>query len=378
MNLQNFVKALGRLLIFGAFCLATWMGYSALQNSVAGCGPGSGCAELLDTRWATAFGIPVAFFGALVYFAAFAGRSGGPAFLRFGWVLSLWLIPIAAGWFLAIQIATGTFCKWCLITHALACAGAAMLLWLAQRDPKAESDGIVMRLGSPACALVAWFALATFQLFSVPPEPSIPIARQMVAEQVLAERHGDMVWLHGGKIKVRIKDCPSIGPKNSEQVAVALIDYACAGCRRMRGVLEDVKQKLGDEACVLYLPGVATPEGAALHRHMLVLSRIDPELHDAFARDLSAGRLIADPEALLRKIAGAVGAEAFQDAARQNVDWVDAMMASGAELQRLNEERRMCACSPSSSPGRRSITGLDESPDNYIAAARTRRCQNWR
>src|SRR4051794_10800491 len=63
----------------------------------AGCGKGSGCAEVMSSRWAGSFGMPVSLPAALVYFASLVltwsvGTRRSHAQRRRAW---RWLIALA-------------------------------------------------------------------------------------------------------------------------------------------------------------------------------------------------------------------------------------------------------------------------------------------
>ena len=60
------------LLILGlltiAFCVATYLGWTGLQSgSVAGCGPESGCGDVLSSRWSSWLGVPVSLLALPLY-----------------------------------------------------------------------------------------------------------------------------------------------------------------------------------------------------------------------------------------------------------------------------------------------------------------------
>lgn len=115
------------LILFGTLALLVAAGASGVLAatklgyipSLPGCGAGSSCDAVTNGPWGTipVVGWPVSFLG----FAWFAG-------LLFGWITSagnsrglLWLIRlgvIASVGFVVLMGGLGSFCKWCLLTHA--------------------------------------------------------------------------------------------------------------------------------------------------------------------------------------------------------------------------------------------------------------------
>jgi uncharacterized membrane protein len=128
-----------RVLCGLAMVVSVYLVWTSLsKGNVVGCGPESGCHEVLKSRWASWFGIPVSLFGFLAYLAFFLGTYRlGPkvpaASQRQIWMLLLPCAILIAGgavWFTGIQMfVLGTFCPYCLTTHSLALTAAIILLF---------------------------------------------------------------------------------------------------------------------------------------------------------------------------------------------------------------------------------------------------------
>ena len=137
-----------RLLMTVAVALCVYLVWVSLGGkAVAGCGPESGCREVLRSRWAYWFGVPVSAPALVLYLALFAGtfrlqRQRPPALQRLAWH---WIIPgsvLAVGaalWFLALQVfVLKRVCPFCLGTHAAVVAAVGCLLRHAPLRPVPE------------------------------------------------------------------------------------------------------------------------------------------------------------------------------------------------------------------------------------------------
>src|SRR5580765_5226238 len=82
-----------RLLTAGAIVVACYLVWASLSGSaVAGCGPDSGCDQVLHSRWAYWFGIPVSGIALLVYGTIFTvtfwlGLKSPPLLQRKAWAV---------------------------------------------------------------------------------------------------------------------------------------------------------------------------------------------------------------------------------------------------------------------------------------------------
>lgn len=158
------------LAVIGSIFLA-WV---SLQNGpVAGCGEGSGCNKVMQSRWAYWLGMPVSIPAVLAYLSLLVialrllhDRPIQPQRLLWGcaWILSV-MISLAAVWFIGLQaLVIHAFCKFCLTVHACALLASAILLaraWAAQTphgqalEPKASLTS-VSECGISRSAILGW------------------------------------------------------------------------------------------------------------------------------------------------------------------------------------------------------------------------------
>src|ERR671914_319064 len=102
--------------------MSAYLTYSAWQGqAVAGCTVGSACDVVLNSRWATLFGMPTSFWGFLTYalLAAIAWNKRVAAQWRFAWVVSLfgllYSLYLTSVSFFELQAA----CPYCLASLGL-------------------------------------------------------------------------------------------------------------------------------------------------------------------------------------------------------------------------------------------------------------------
>lgn len=115
-NWPLFVLAAIGMALSGYLTLSAWAG-----ANVAFCTEGEGCDVVLNSRWATLFGVPTSFWGFLTYglLAAVAWNRHAANQWRWAWVISLfgllYSLYLTAISFFVLQAA----CKYCLTSLAI-------------------------------------------------------------------------------------------------------------------------------------------------------------------------------------------------------------------------------------------------------------------
>jgi uncharacterized membrane protein len=169
-----------RVFLVLALAGASYLAYVSLSGGgVAGCGPGSGCSQVLSSRWAYWLGVPVSIPAIAIYLGLLitTWTGGGPAprvnkpATRCMMVALGGLIVLAAVWFGVVQYAIiKHWCKFCLATHASALAAVGLLLRDALGSQPAPAPAPRPALRVPklatgvAAALLAMALLITGQL----------------------------------------------------------------------------------------------------------------------------------------------------------------------------------------------------------------------
>ena len=171
--LRGGIAALIRLLILAAGGISAYLlSVSLSGGNAVGCGPGSACDAVLQSRWAYVFGIPVSAFALIVDLSLLVTTfSCGPKFTpkqrRGAWEI---LVPCSvlvlgtALWFTALQaFVLHRFCPWCSAAHACGALAAILLLTrvpVTDSKERRDKDPAVSRPAALRLAIVAVGAVA--------------------------------------------------------------------------------------------------------------------------------------------------------------------------------------------------------------------------
>lgn len=279
------------LLSIGALLVSAYLTYNSIVKgtSPAGCGAGSGCAEVLGSKWSRVGGIPVSLAAVLTYLVVMIGvpmslsrrkskRSAGGAALSFAAAAMLG----SAAWFIYLQaFVVGAFCPYCIAGHILGVLLAGLLVFrLRARHLLAGAVGL-------ACVLV----LAGVQIKT----PAVLARLDTPANGTDSDvTHADRrtVTLLGGKLILHPDDEPLLGTPDATHVMVMMLDYACLHCRHTHGVIEQYQHTHPGELAVILLP---TPMNRACNPHA------PAETTQRFAESCELARIalavfLADPD----------------------------------------------------------------------------------
>ena len=270
-------RTLARVLIGIAILISCHLGWVSFSGSGAiGCGPESGCSEVLKSRWAYWFGVPVSLFGLAAYIGLLAATvriaAGKPAPAQYqGWVM-IWVCGIlvlgGAIWFTGLQaLVIKAFCPWCLTAHGAASVAALLLLSRTPFHPLNKSSkskgkkethspsvfkpAMAMRLTLVALAglaiLAAGQVLHQPKTFAVTPTPGA----STVETNVQTAR---ILSLFDGRIRLNLDEVPLIGRRDAPHVMVGLHDYTCKGCRQMHHPLLELQRAFSNDLAIVSLP----------------------------------------------------------------------------------------------------------------------------
>lgn len=223
---------------------------SLSASPIAGCGAGSGCAEVLGSKWSRWFGLPVAGLGALIY-AAMAAAAWPVALSRpRRLVLASGLAAVtgAALWFVLLQSAVlGRFCAWCLAAHGVGLlAAGAGVLWLGRRA--LPSAGLALGLAGVA-------VLAAGQVLSAG-RPSHLLSSPDARPGTGGDAAGGgrrAVFAKGGK-SFALGSVPLLGDAAAPKVLAEYLDYRCEACRRLGRHLQVLLERHPGGVAVVVLP----------------------------------------------------------------------------------------------------------------------------
>ena len=337
-----------------ALAIAVYLAWQSMAGkAIVGCGPESGCGQILKSRWSVVGGVPVSLLGAGAYVLLIVSALRGEA-------KSLWsrriecaasmLVLGGAVWFTIVQaVILKAFCPWCCTAHFLATVGVVML-WSARRQVPRNAVG---RLGFASFALpvvaVAGMAILQSQL----PEPE-RIQERSLTQSV--ESNSGRVSLYHGKITLDTANLPVIGLPGASLTAVAITDFTCPHCRELHQTLTRLTAERPGQFNVVLLPGAYEPEARELHRIMLTLWRLDRDRYKTLADELIGGSVNPKVADVLGWIQKRLDGK-FYELAWVHADWVQATLRQGEDLLALNRQEVGAATLPQIMIRDRVLTG---------------------
>jgi uncharacterized membrane protein/protein-disulfide isomerase len=281
------------LLAIAAVCAGYLAWVSFHHGSVVGCGTGSGCDAILQSRWAYWLGLPVSLPACLAYLGLlgatrFTQHAATPDDERGAWVaiivLSLVIVG-AAVWFVALQFFVfHAFCKFCLAAHISATVAA--IICLAHVPLAADPTTPMWSTGSgkkgvPRQALVSLALLGISGVFvlvggqlsfqkqrnfvAVGPQPGKPQTNLSLAElraQLESQRLSPksrlvgpgLLSLYRDQFVLSLDELPMMGSPKASNIIVYLYDYSCEHCRKLHEFVTKAHHELGPEFGVVCLP----------------------------------------------------------------------------------------------------------------------------
>jgi len=167
-------EPLAAVLLATALSISLYLAWqSTAGNVIPGCGPQSGCNQILSSRWSIVGGVPVSLLGAGTYAVLLLSvLLGAPRAL---WRHRLergmaFLVVAGALWFTVVQaVILRAFCPWCCSVHGVALAGV-LALWFARRKTAASSSSGRFRFAEVALPMAVVAGVALFQNASSEPE----------------------------------------------------------------------------------------------------------------------------------------------------------------------------------------------------------------
>lgn len=323
--------------LFGAaLVIALYLAWqSAAGKGMPGCGPESGCGQILTSRWSVVATVPVSLPGAAAYgFLLFSSLRGGAVTLarrRWEWGVSL-LVLSGALWFTIVQaFILHALCPWCCAAHFLASAGV-VALWRARRQSRAPAAGSRPGIAELVLPFAAVAVMAMLQ--SRTPEPER--IHEKTLSQSLVAGPGTLS-LCSGRLVLDAASLPAIGLPNSAVTAVALTDFTCPHCRDLHRTLMQLAAERPGQFRTVLLPAAFEPEARELHRIMLSLWRIDPEGYRTLAEELIAGSVNPGAADVLAAVQKKVNGR-FYELAWAQAGWVQDTLRKGEELMALNRK----------------------------------------
>jgi uncharacterized membrane protein len=378
-----------RVLLLIAASGSIYLAWESFHNgSVAGCGVGSGCSAVLQSRWAYWMGLPVSVPAVLVYFALLGStillqKNSSPDDQRGSWaaiiILSIVLVGSAL-WFVSLQVfVIKSFCKYCLTAHLCGCVAAVLCLknipFATEPNTPMWSTGSGKR-GVPRQAMLSLLLIAlagvsvlaggqilvqkdlnvvkvvkntdasaatnqSAQAPGLPAEivPSSPHA-QIIAPRTLS--------LYNKQFVIKLDDVPVMGSRDAPHVIVCLLDYTCSHCRALHPILEQMSQQFSNQLCIVCLPlslsprcniyipqnSKANPESCEYAKLSLAVWHFKPEAYRQFDEWLFADDTVPPLDQARARAAQLLGAGKLDSAL---VDpWVLDQLQADIKIHRAN------------------------------------------
>jgi uncharacterized membrane protein len=222
-------------------------------GSMIGCGGGSPCEQVLNSRWSSIGGIPISGLAVGVYLALlvtgfFTGPSTEASVSRLARRVMLILagsIAASAIWFTVLQKwVIGSFCPWCMTTHITGFILAILVIvrTIAENDIPSGKHRSVRPAISPILAGMALTSiLAAFQVIFTP----APVYK-------------------GGKsldniVTVDYHNVPIKGSPDAPYVVTLLFDYECSHCQKMHFLLDEVIRRYSGKLAFVLCPAPLNP-----------------------------------------------------------------------------------------------------------------------
>lgn len=368
-----------RVLFGAAAASALGLSISALARSpLPGCGDASGCDSVLQSAYASFFGLPVALAGLFLYtvclllLGSWVRRSRDWNSVLCGAALAI--SALGALWFTGVQFfILKSFCPWCLFAQA--CAFTGVLIALLARvqaahqapDYTASLAGAASRVGSRAfrngvitCATLAGGALLWFA-------PRLRTGAQVVSlpADAATEQDGKTVKLHGGKFRFELAALPMLGNPDTRQTAVLLTDFTCDHCRAFhRTVTSFLESNKGDAFAVL--PAWRSPEGREIQTMMMTLHAADPAAWKSVADAIYSGELPATPEMVSRACLSLAGDARWAAIRTERGAAIEELLVRTRAVQDANREAVPGGNLPQLMAGSDILVGHHDEPDRII------------
>jgi len=225
-----------RLIITGlnilALILSTVMSWHYMTGgSMAGCGAGSPCEQVLSSRWSSIAGIlPVSGLAAGVYLAMlvaslFIGPSIEAPLRSLAWSAMLILAGSLAGsaiWFTILQKwIIGDFCSYCMTMHISGLLLASLVIWRAITDSARFNIQPLPVMGLVLTGLVLAGIMAASQAGFTP---------YTVYSNGESQDNLPAIDYHSA---------PMVGSPDASYVVTLLFDYQCSHCQKIHFMLEE-------------------------------------------------------------------------------------------------------------------------------------------
>jgi uncharacterized membrane protein len=230
-----------------ALVLSATMSWHYLTGgSMAGCGAGSPCEQVLSSRWSAIAGIlPVSGLAAGVYLAMlvaslFIGPATEAPIRRLAWSVMLILAGSIAGsaiWFTILQKwVIGDFCPYCMTAHITGLLLAALVIWQAIKYLPGQNILPLSAMGRVLIGLVLAGLLVISQ---------VSFTSKTVYSDGESEENITAIDYH---------NVPMVGSPDAPYVVTLLFDYQCSHCQKIHFMLDEVIRRYNGKLAFALCP----------------------------------------------------------------------------------------------------------------------------
>ena len=372
-----------------------------------GCGAGSGCAEVLTSRWSAVAGIPVSGPALILYVTMLAAACClhprcSPGQRRAAWGVLVLLSAAAvtgAIWFIILQVfVIRAVCPWCMADHVLGLSLAGIVFWQtplmrkgSQLDFASHRTDEIRGTAVPLLPMEA--ARARLGMYCLILGGSL-FAGGVIGAQLLLEYHPPpmqrlpagknsdtgpgpdrLISVLDGRLQIAPREEPMLGSPDAPKLLVMLFDYCCPHCRAAHNYLIPGLSRYQDQIGVVLLPmpldskcNPTVDETEPRFEHACELARLalavwkaKPDAFKAFDAWLFESESPRDPAQARSRAEELVSPSALAEALKS--PWIDAQIARHVEAYRQIGTERIPVMM---SPGFPSLVGRPESEEQLF------------
>ncbi len=277
-----------------ALILSSILSWHYLKGgSMAGCGGGSPCDLVLNSRWSMLAGVlPVSGLAFGVYLAIltasfFIGPITEAPVRRLAWRVMLILAGSVAGsaiWFTIVQKwIIGDFCLYCMTTHITGFLLAVLIIWRATKEfdnhsnvtPQPDSTQNI----SPATAqriIRPLHALGSVLIGLI--LSGIMVASQLILTPASAYRIGES---QNNLPAIDYLTVPIVGSPDAPYIVNLLFDYQCPHCQHLHFMLDEATRRYNGKLAFVLCPAPLNsqcneyiPDNADAYKNSCELAKI--------------------------------------------------------------------------------------------------------
>jgi uncharacterized membrane protein len=260
--------------IFALILSAVLSWHYLIGGSMIGCGGGSPCEQVLNSRWSMIAGVlPVSGLAMGIYLAMlvaslFIGQVTDAPIRRLAWSAMLILAGSIVGgaiWFTIIQKwVIGNFCPYCLTTHITGLFLAALIIWRVTKESDYHSkdihltDNAKVNNDSPATQkrIISPLLARGLTLSGLILSGILAVCQVVFAPSDIY-RDGKS---QGNMPTVDYHTVPMVGSPDAPYVVTLLFDYQCSHCQQIHFMLDEAVRRYSGKLAFVLCPAPLNTE----------------------------------------------------------------------------------------------------------------------